>query len=59
MLFGLKNVCATYQCAMQRIFDDMIHKNIEYYVENLVIKSKKREDHLQDLRMVFDRLKRY
>ena len=44
---------------MQRIFDDMLHKNIEYYVENLVIKSKKREDHLQDLRMVFDRLKMY
>ena len=59
MLFGLKNVCVTYQRAMQRIFDDMLHKNIEYYVENLVIKSKKREDHLQDLRMVFDRLKMY
>ncbi|KAL0444585.1 UNVERIFIED_CONTAM: hypothetical protein Slati_2181200 [Sesamum latifolium] len=44
---------------MQRIFDDMLHKNIEYYVDDLVVKSKKREDHLYDLRKVFERLRRY
>lgn len=27
--FGLKNAGATYQRAMQRIFDDMLHKNVE------------------------------
>ena len=40
--FGLKNVGATYQRAMQRIFDDILHKNIECYVDDLVVKSKKR-----------------
>ncbi|KAL0416581.1 UNVERIFIED_CONTAM: Transposon Tf2-11 polyprotein [Sesamum latifolium] len=53
--FGLKNAGATYQRAMQRIFDDMLHKNVECYIDGLVAKSKKREDHLYDLRKVFER----
>ena len=59
MHFGLKNAGATYQHAMQKIFDDMLHKNVECYVDDLVIKSRKREDHLWDLCMVFDSLRRY
>ncbi|KAL0395319.1 UNVERIFIED_CONTAM: Transposon Tf2-12 polyprotein [Sesamum latifolium] len=59
MPFGLKNAGATYQRAMQRIFDDMLYKNIECYVDDLVVKSKKRENHLYDLRKVFERLRRY
>ena len=59
MPFGQKNVSATYQCVMQKIFDDVLHKNVECYVDDLVVKSRKREDHLWDLRMVFDRLRRY
>ncbi|KAL0411552.1 UNVERIFIED_CONTAM: Polyprotein P3 [Sesamum latifolium] len=59
MPFGLKNAGATYQRATQRIFDDMLHKNVECYVDDLVVKSKKREDHLYDLRKVFERLRRY
>ncbi|KAL0433476.1 UNVERIFIED_CONTAM: Polyprotein P3 [Sesamum latifolium] len=59
MPFGLKNSGATYQRAMQRIFDDMLHKNVKCYVDDLVVKSKKREDRLYDLRNVFERLRRY
>ncbi|XP_051145218.1 uncharacterized protein LOC127261085 [Andrographis paniculata] len=59
MPFGLKNAGATYQRAMQKIFDDMLHKNVECYVDDLVVKSKRKEDHLQDLRKVFERLRRY
>ena len=40
--FGLKNVGATYQRAMQIIFDDMLHKKVKCYVDDLVVKSKKR-----------------
>ncbi|GAA0166111.1 hypothetical protein LIER_21342 [Lithospermum erythrorhizon] len=36
MPFGLKNGGATYQRAMQKIFDDMLHKNVECYVGDLV-----------------------
>ncbi|KAL0307923.1 UNVERIFIED_CONTAM: Retrovirus-related Pol polyprotein from transposon [Sesamum angustifolium] len=59
MPFGLKNAAATYQRAMQRIFNDMLHKNVECYVDDLVVKSKKRDDHFHDFRKVFERLRRY
>ena len=59
MPLGIKNASQIYQHAMQRIFDDMLHKNVECYVDNLVVKSRKREYHLQDLCMVFNRLRRY
>ena len=59
MSFGLKNAGATYQRAMQKIFDDMLHKNVECYVNDLVLKPMKKEDHLRDLCMVFDKLRRY
>ncbi|KAL0457947.1 UNVERIFIED_CONTAM: hypothetical protein Slati_0421900 [Sesamum latifolium] len=59
MPFRLKNIGATYKRAMQRILDDMLHNNVECYVDDLVVKSKKREDHLHHLRKVFERLRRY
>ncbi|XP_074277874.1 uncharacterized protein LOC141601485 [Silene latifolia] len=57
MSFGLKNAGATYQRAMQKIFDDMLHKMIECYVDDVVVKSKKRKDHVKDLQTVFERLR--
>ncbi|TYK22678.1 uncharacterized protein E5676_scaffold195G001240 [Cucumis melo var. makuwa] len=59
MPFGLENVGATYQRAMQEVFDDMLHKYVECYVDDLVVKSKRRQDHLKDLKVVFDRLQKY
>ncbi|KAA0062537.1 uncharacterized protein E6C27_scaffold79G00080 [Cucumis melo var. makuwa] len=59
MPFGLKNAGATYQRAMQKVFDDMLHKYVECYVDDLVVKSKRRQDHLKDLKVVFDRLRKY
>ena len=49
MPFGLKNASATYQQAMQKIFDNVLHKYVECYVDDLVVKTKRREDHLIDL----------
>ncbi|KAL0540350.1 hypothetical protein IC582_024587 [Cucumis melo] len=59
MLFGLKNAGATYQRVMQKVFDDMLHKYVECYVDDLVVKSKRRQDHLKDLKVVFDRFRKY
>jgi hypothetical protein len=59
MPFGLKNAGATYQRAMQKIFDDMLHQHVECYVDDLMVKSKEKENHLQDLRLVFERLRRF
>ncbi|XP_049370599.1 uncharacterized protein LOC125835509 [Solanum verrucosum] len=56
MPFGLKNARATYQKAMQNIFDNILHKNVECYADDLEVKSRKKCAHLQDLRMVFDLL---
>ena len=52
MYFGLKNIGATYQIAIQKIFDDMLQKNVECYVNDLVLKSKKINNHFQDLQKV-------
>lgn len=59
MSFGLKNAGATYQRAMTVIFSDMLHNKIECYVDDLVVKTRKREHHLNDLKRVFDRLRKH
>jgi hypothetical protein len=57
--FGLKNADTIYQRTMTAMFHDMMHKEIEDYVDDIVVKSKKREDHLETLRKVFDRCRLY
>ncbi|XP_055830762.1 uncharacterized protein LOC129899766 [Solanum dulcamara] len=59
MPFGLKNAGATYMRAMTTIFHDIIHKEIEVYVDDVIIKSQKSSNHLTDLKKFFDRLRRY
>jgi hypothetical protein len=59
MLFSLKNAGATYQRTMTAMFHDMMHHKIEDYVDDIVVKSKKREDHLAVLRKVFERCRLY
>ncbi|PKI60933.1 hypothetical protein CRG98_018679 [Punica granatum] len=59
MPFGLKNVGATYQRAMVTLFHDMMHKEVEVYVDDMIAKSKEGEDHLVNLKRLFDRLKEY
>jgi hypothetical protein len=46
MPFGLKNVRATYQRAMTTLFHDMMHKEIEVYVDDMIAKSRERENHV-------------
>jgi hypothetical protein len=55
MSFGLKNAGATYQRTMTTIFHDMMHREIEDYVDDVVVKSKTREGHLETLRKVLER----
>jgi ribonuclease HI/transposase InsO family protein len=59
MPFGLKNAGATYQRAMTVIFNDLLHEVVECYVDDLVVKTKNKIDHLNDLQIVFDRLRRH
>ena len=59
MPFDLKNAGATYQRAMVALFHDMMHKEIEVYVDDMIAKSKKGEDHVKVLRKLFERLRKY
>jgi len=53
MLFTLNNAGVTYQRVIQTIFNDMLYKKVESYADDLVVKFKKRADHVQDVRLIF------
>lgn len=44
---------------MTHIFDDLLHNKVECYVDDLVVKTKHKGDHLHDLEVVFERLRKY
>ena len=49
MSFGLKNARSTYQRMMMRMFESLLGKNIEIYIDDMVVKSKVVLEHLEDL----------
>ncbi|KAL0458686.1 UNVERIFIED_CONTAM: hypothetical protein Slati_0495800 [Sesamum latifolium] len=49
MPFGLKNAGATYQRFVDKIFRSQIGRNVEVYVDDMLVKSKKAEDHIAEL----------
>lgn len=53
--FGLKNVGATYQRTMTLSFGDMLYKQVEDYIDDLVVKAKNLVEQLLHLRQVFER----
>jgi hypothetical protein len=59
MTFGLKNVGATYQRAMNYIYHDLIGKLVDIYIDDVVVKSTSIGGHLRDLRHVFERTRRF
>ena len=59
MPFGMKNTCATYQYAMVALFHDMIHREIEVYVDDIISRSQVGEEYLDHLHKLFERLKKY
>ena len=50
MPFGLKNPSPTYQRTMTLIFGDMLNKQVEDYMDDLVVKAKSPIEHLLLLR---------
>ena len=59
MPFGLKNVEAIYQRAMVTLFHDMMHKEIEVYVDDMIAKSQGEDDHVVNLKKLFERLRKF
>ncbi|GKV46505.1 hypothetical protein SLEP1_g53487 [Rubroshorea leprosula] len=56
--FGLKNAGATYQKLVQIVFKLQIGRNIEVYVNDMIVTSKRAEDHITDLNETFQNLRR-
>ena len=59
MPFGLKNASATYQRLMNRMFAPQIGRNVQVYVDYMLVKSRREEDYLEDLKETFDTLRSY
>ena len=59
MPFGLKNAGATYQRLMNKMFAHQIGRNVQVYVDDMLVKSLHEEDHLDDLRETFNTLRLY
>ena len=59
MPFGLKNVGATYQRLVNHMFRSQIGRNVEIYVDNMLVKSQDEGKHLNDLQETFDTLRQY
>ena len=56
MPFKLKNAGATYQRLMNKMFAHQIGRNVQVYVDDMLVKSLHEEDHLDNLRETFDTL---
>ena len=59
MLFGLKNVGVTYQRLRYKMFAQQIGRNVQVYVDDMLVKSRREEDHLEDLKETFDTFRSY
>ena len=59
MPFELKNAGVTYQRMATTLLHDMMHNEVEVYVNNMIVKYKEREVHIVNLRKFFERIKEY
>jgi Reverse transcriptase (RNA-dependent DNA polymerase) len=53
MSFGLKNAGAMYQRMVNKVFHKQLGRNMEAYIDDMVVKSSSASDHLQDLEEAF------
>ena len=57
MPFGLRNAGATYQRCILHVFKDHIGRTVEAYVNDIIVKSKKVDNLVADLRIAFNCLR--
>nr|GEV12827.1 reverse transcriptase domain-containing protein [Tanacetum cinerariifolium] len=57
MSFGLKNAGATYQCLVDKAFQKHIGRNLEVYVDDLVIKSQTKKEVIREIEEMFKTLR--
>lgn len=49
MLFGLKNIGASYQKLVNTIFKDLLGQKVEAYIDDMVVKTISHPNHIEDL----------
>ena len=59
MSFGLKNASATYQRLMNKMFAHQVGRNFQVYVDEMLVKSQREDNHLDDLWETFNTLRSY
>ena len=59
MPFGLKNAGATYKRAINTLFHDMMYRDVEVYVDDMIVKARGRADHLATLKRLFERIQKF
>ena len=59
MPFGLNNARATYQRLVNHMFRPQIKRNMEVYVDDMLVKSQDEKGHLDNLQETFDTLRQY
>ena len=59
MPFGLKNARAIYQRLVNKMFNRQIGRNMEVYVDDMLVKSKEENTHLDDLKETFTTFRQY
>ena len=59
MPFGLKKAGATYQRLINKMFAQQIGRNVQVYMDDMLVKSRREEDHLEYLWETFDTLRSY
>ena len=59
MSFGLKNVGATYQRLMNKMFTHQLGRNVQVYVDDMLVKSVRETNHLCDLQETFNTIRSY
>ena len=57
--FGLKNAGVTYQRLMNKMSAHQIGRNVQVYIDDMLVKSLREDDHLGDLQETFDTLRTY
>ena len=59
MSFSLKNAGGTYQRLMNKIFAHQIGRNVQVYINDMLVKSLREDNHLDDLKETFNTLCSY
>jgi hypothetical protein len=57
MSYGLKNALPTFMWAMSKTFEDLLRDKVEVYVDEIVVKTKRGSTLVEDLTLIFDKLR--